>query len=552
MLAVLTGVLLRLVQVWGQPLLDDEWHGLHFIVGKNLAWLTMHFSIPGATCIPLNVYGKVLLNTIGLHEWLLRLPSIVAGLAMLLVFRRPLTRLTDRTTATWFQWLLACSPLLVLYSRVFRPYSPTALLTFAALVAGGLWLSTGQKRMRWIYFATSLAAVEFHLFAAVAVCLPLGVGGLFALRKRDQASGPSSVCQVHLTEVAQTATFLLVGALILMGWPTLDSMRTSLGQVAGQGHLTLRTLLLSFKLVAGTHNLALAMAIGGLAIWGAFRLFRENPPFALILVLCIPAHLLAGVVLHPRSIDAPVVLTRYSIVCVPVFLLLVARGLAACASFGRNSARLAGGLGAVILLAGFWTGPLPELFRFPNSFTAQTVYFQFHTQEDRSESLDSELRPVAVAKRTVKVGDIPPYYLELAREGTGPIIEFPMMAGDHRNPFYFYQRVHHRPVLIGYAPLFPEAPSAVPGMIYGNTYIDQVLSPIPSGKRKGLSSLVDLTDPTAISRSGATHLLLHRHLAFPSTYPPGLLRALFAMYRQLLGPPVYLDSEMAVFALKRS
>ena len=49
--AVLVGLWLRCYLLADQVFIDDEWHGLYYVIGKSPFWLLTHFSTPGATCI---------------------------------------------------------------------------------------------------------------------------------------------------------------------------------------------------------------------------------------------------------------------------------------------------------------------------------------------------------------------------------------------------------------------------------------------------------------------------------------------------------------------
>ena len=82
--AFVVGLALRCYLLSDQIFADDEWHGFYFALGKSPGWLLTHFSIPGATCIPLNFYIWVLGQTTGWSETLLRLPSLLSGLLLLL------------------------------------------------------------------------------------------------------------------------------------------------------------------------------------------------------------------------------------------------------------------------------------------------------------------------------------------------------------------------------------------------------------------------------------------------------------------------------------
>ena len=65
LLAVVGGASLRSYLLPAQVLIDDEWHGVYYAIGKSPLWLLTHFSIPGATCIPLNLYTWALAASAG-------------------------------------------------------------------------------------------------------------------------------------------------------------------------------------------------------------------------------------------------------------------------------------------------------------------------------------------------------------------------------------------------------------------------------------------------------------------------------------------------------
>src|SRR5258706_10100898 len=123
MLALVAGLGLRWYLLADQVFSDDEWHGLYYVIGKSPGWLLTHFSIPGATCIPLNFYTWVLGATTGWSELLLRLPSLACG--VLCVAAGPLLarKIIGDRRAVLLGFLLAISPVLIFYSRICRPYS---------------------------------------------------------------------------------------------------------------------------------------------------------------------------------------------------------------------------------------------------------------------------------------------------------------------------------------------------------------------------------------------------------------------------------------------
>lgn len=196
--AFLAGFWLRWHLLADQVLIDDEWHGVYYVIGKSPAWLLTHFSIPGATCIPLNFYAWLLGATTGWSEPGLRLPSLVCG--TLCVAAGPLLarNFIGPRRAVLLGWLLAVSPLLIFYSRICRPYSAVALLAFAALLLAARWMQSGGLRPALLFILTGVAAIYFHLFAAVTVAAPLLAALVFhAWRRwsgRPRARRPGRRC----------------------------------------------------------------------------------------------------------------------------------------------------------------------------------------------------------------------------------------------------------------------------------------------------------------------------------------------------------------------
>src|SRR5438552_3767365 len=83
LLSVLVGIFLR---VWraGSPLLfQDELFAVAAAADLRYTQILTHFGLFFDHCIPLSLYAKLLTDTIGLDEWTLRLPGIVAGVATL-------------------------------------------------------------------------------------------------------------------------------------------------------------------------------------------------------------------------------------------------------------------------------------------------------------------------------------------------------------------------------------------------------------------------------------------------------------------------------------
>ena len=173
LVALLVGFVLRIWLLSDQVLIDDEWHGLYYAIGKSPGWLLTHFSIPGATCIPLNFYAWALKATVGWSETLLRLPSLICGVVCVLVGPLLARDIVGPRRASLLALLLAVSPMLVFYSRLFRPYSAVSLFGFTAILLAARWMRLGGLWLEVLYAAAAVLAIYFHLYAIVTVAAPV-------------------------------------------------------------------------------------------------------------------------------------------------------------------------------------------------------------------------------------------------------------------------------------------------------------------------------------------------------------------------------------------
>jgi hypothetical protein len=91
-----------------------------------------------------------------------------------------------------------------------------------------------------------------------------------------------------------------------------------------------------------------------------------------------------------------------------------------------------------------------------------------------------------------------------------------------------------------------------PGNIYGNTYIDQVLSLVDDKSRLKFRNLISMDDLPAMRAHGVEYVILHKRfeaqLPEVASPPPDLDR-LWHKYRKVLGAPIYEDAHIAVFKI---
>ncbi len=557
-MAFLTGFFLRLYLLADQAFIDDEWHGLYYVIGKSPAWLLTHFSIPGATCIPLNLYAWALGATIGWSEFMLRLPSLVCGLLCVLVCPLLARKLIGDRRGVVLAFLLAISPVLIFYSRISRPYSAIALLGFAAILLAAHWMKSGGLRPAWLFVIASVLAIYFHLFAVVTVAAPVLGALVFHVWQRRSGIGRGAMTGPSVRQwfLAALAVAGISGILVLPAM--IHSLQTTFFTIALKGTFRWQSLPQVAQLISGTGQPVLTSLFWCAFVVGAIEQCRRNAWFGGMLVSLYPLHVLALLLSRPDSAQSAILLVRYCIPLVPVSLLLVACGIqrtletiAARVELRPASQVL---IAAACVTALAFSGPLPQTYVAPNNFTSHGAYQHRYGRINWGQSFYSDFTPADFKlTTTIRADEVSPFYGLLAKEsGSRPIVEYPMLIGDHFNPLYYYQRFHHRPVIVGYTTDMKLASGLAPGNIYGNTYIDQVISLIDDPSRLKFRNMISMDDPAAMRARGVEYVILHKRFEaqLPEVAPPPPdLDRLWHEYQKISGTPVYEDAHIAVFSL---
>jgi hypothetical protein len=555
-IAFLSGFWLRWHLLADQVFADDEWHGLYYVIGKSPWWLLTHFSIPGATCIPLNFYDWLLGATIGWSEFMLRLPSLVCGLLCVVICPLLAQKLIGTRRTVWLGFLLAISPTLIFYSRICRPYSAVALLAFAALLFAARWMQSGGARPAIGFVVTGVLAIYFHLFAVVTVAAPLLAAIFFIVWKRWSGKSSDALAGITFRQWL-LVTLLVAGVSGVLVLPALvHSIQSTFFTIALKGTFSLKSLPQIALLISGTGQPVLAILFWVAFVAGAVGQCRRNPQFGWMLVSLFPLHALALILSRPDSAQSAIVLTRYCIPLVPVSLLFVACGIQTALEAVAARATLQPVLQKIIafacLVALVITGPLPQCYNAPNNFTSHGAYQHRYGTIDWRQSFYSDITPASFTlTTTIRADEISPFYAQLANEpGARPIVEYPMMIGDHFNPLYYYQHFHRRPVIVGYTTDMTLASGLAPGNIYGNTYVDQILCLIHDPSQIQFRNLISMDDLPAMRGRKVEYIILHKRFEaqLPEVAPPPPdLDRLWHEYRNSLGVPVYEDLHIAVF-----
>ena len=348
-----------------------------------------------------------------------------------------------------------------------------------------------------------------------------------------------------------TLTILLLPAFV-------GSLQSTFFNIAMKGTLQFQTLPRMALLICGTSQPALAILFWLAFFAGAIEQCRREPWLGGMLLSLFPLHAVALLISHPDSAQSAIVLTRYCIVLAPVSLLFVACGIQFALEFLASRANLKTPAQVLLATAAIaalaFVGPLPQTYVAPNNFTNHSAFQQRYDAIDWSRSFFSDLTPADFTLNTrISEKEVSPFYGQIAEEkNNSPIVEYPMMIGDHFNPLYYYQHFHHRPVIVGYTTNMTLPTGLAPGNIYGNTYIDQVLSLVSKPAQLHFRNLILMEDLPAMRARGAEFVILHKR--FEAQLPeiqstPPQVADLYLDYRKQIGAPVYEDANIAAFRL---
>ena len=444
------------------------------------------------------------------------------------------------------------------YSRISRPYSAVALLGFAALLLAARWMQNGGLR-NGIFFAIAGAlAIYFHLFAVVTVTAPVLAAVVFHAWKHFQKTPQLDANSPALRQwIIAAATVAVISALLVL--PALiHSMQSTFFNIALKGAFNLQSLPQVALLISGTGQPVLAILFWAALVFGAVGQCRRNPWFGGMLVSLFPLHALALLLSRPDSAQSALLLVRYCIPLVPVSLLLVACGIQSVLEVIAARANLRPTLQSLLAFACVgalaFGGPLPQTYVAPNNFTSHGAYQQRYGQINWQKSFYSDFTPADFTLNTrISVNEISPFYGLLAKEsGARPVVEYPMMIGDHFNPLYYYQHFHRRQVIVGYTTDMNLASGVAPGNLYGNTYVDQVLSLVHDPSQIRFRNMISMDALQAMRGRGVEYVILHKRFEaqLPEVAPPPPdLERLWRKYENILGAPFYEDAHIAVFKL---
>lgn len=557
-LSVIIGTLLRFYLISDQIIVDDEWHGINYVIGKSFQYVFTNHGM-GANSIPMNIYRWFLLNTFGWSELLLRTPTLIAGVLSLIIFPVFVLQMFNRRTAVIFSFLLAISPVLIFYSRMSRPYGIVVVLSFVSFFSLMFWMNSGERKFVFLYIATAVLSIYFHLYASISVLTPLVIIFIFKLIQRySNDKITPDVIMPNLTVIIGVGILILIllSALIL---PAHIKNLWWLERL-GNDRMTFETISNYLSILSGTSNVGMKSLFGLMFMCGLFVVFREKGVFTFSLVAIITLYFIMMALSRQEGSHAAIQAIRYSISIIPLVLIVVAFGmdriLCSLNSLMKTSNMrliLIYLIPVAILINQFSLGPLLVTYQSPNNFMNHSAYQDSYKPHIWAHSRPRDLTPGYIMRKE----DVSKFYFSLSKmTDVHMIIEYPMLMGDPVNLHYYYQYFHKKKIIAGYSPNLTIA-ERTQDYIFGVYPVDYVMSRLPDLKKAKFKNMVDMNNIESVKNTTADYVILHKHLIaemFPylktdKTRVYSGVIYLNQLYRKYFGNPIFEDKNIIVFKI---
>ncbi len=526
--AVLAGVWLRLDQFTTQVLIDDEWHVVHQVLQHTPGGMFLDFGYADYS-VPLGMLAWYEAHWWGLTEAMLRTPMLVGGIAVLVVFPLYVSSRVSRATSALFAILLAISPLLVVYSRLARPYAITLLLSWIAHAAFRRWRVATSARVTAgaAYALTAALATWLHPLIAPFALAPIvwELGSTCRVAPAERRRVLARLLPLALVTGALTAALIL---------PPLIANPQSLAAKGGTDVPQIETLAGVWYAWLGTPSTAAVAICVTLAAWGALDVWRALPEartgvFGIVLTLA------AVLLSRPMWSFNPLTLARYLLPFVPLLLLFVAAGAARLgyrlAAPGTAQARVT--LAVVLALpvvALVAESPLGPMLRHPNAQALDSLYYIDFRPENN---------PIVPYQAAIPLS---PFWASLAAQPPGS-------ARIAAAPFYFesydwdaprWERLSHQTV--------------VPGYLTG-LCVDKRPGEVPADARFRFRNAVHLADDGALARKRIDYVVWQKPYVQRSRGAPVMKGAATAhcetALREKFGAPAFEDATIIAFRVPR-
>ena len=514
--AVIFGGALRAYQLPGQIPFGDEWHAIYTAARSGYMGILSCFGASDHS-IPIALYYRLAMDTVGLSEWVIRAPFFLAGTLTILILPLLIRNITGRFTANIFAWLLALSPTLIFFSRTARPYAIIGLSAFAAAILVKRWWTEGLRHCAVLYVVLTTITGYFLLVALPFVLGPL----LFFLG--SALLGPKEGRYNSIRRLTVLLIWTILPLALLLALPLCNDFQ-AIESKAGHSFIQPRAVLDAFRILFSMEGIGISILMGALSFAGMIRLRRTGSTLLGYLIALSGLQLISILVVRPLGSDSPHILARYLLPVLPCLLLFSAAGIVGISTatgLSRNK-RLRPLLPVALCAALITGGPVMAVTYNPNNATGLILL----------------IHSLAGEKHQWMLKRMPEFYRRLSTYPPASliIVEAPFnWPGDH---VPLYQRVHRQTILAGITDgLCGEATSSL-------SYINH------------LRTVVDLSDLWALLNRDVNFVVFHKRLQeevrvrLPS-YRRQEISGCIAQYRAWFGSPVFEDRDIIVFELSK-
>lgn len=417
------GIVLRVYRYPEMLVFSDEVHALVTAAEHGYGWILRHFT-PADSCIPLTLYDRALLDLGLLSETTLRLPTVLAGVGVLIVLWRALPRWCGPATGLVVLGIVALSPWVIFGVREARPY-PVVMLLFTGAVALRL---RAEQRPRALHGAAALLALAtwFHPVTLVSSGVLLAEAS-WATRP----GGPLAAARRRALE----GLAVFAGLCVALVGPALGSLLASVLAKGAGGSAGLGTAsdALAVLLRAPSVVPVASWIVAPLCILGAVSGVLRERALGRIALALLAAQVLFLYLLQPEYLEIPWVLLRYFAHLVPLLVLLGVAGVVALLRpLGARLARpeRAAALAAILLCVAYAGAQAASggYRHLRSNFNTHPAFFWL-------SPADFDLPPL---RPTFD------FYARLGQEAGGSILEVPHVPSLAIHSLH--QRLHQRPV----------------------------------------------------------------------------------------------------------
>jgi len=522
--AVIIGIIPRTYHLSGQILSGDEWHAIHNALYNDYRTIISSLGV-GSLSIPDSVYYKVMMDTVGLSEMEIRLPPLIFGVLTIIILPLLVRPLWGRFTSNLFAYLLALSPMLILYSRYSRPYSAMVLFGFASVTLFHHWWYFRSRKAFFFYVILSSLCAYYMIISIPFIVSPF----LYFLVVSH--IGKTENRRDSLERIFRIGIATFLSLILLLGFPLYTSFHNLTRLAADQSSaITIETILSSLSIFTGKDSLLVTICLVFCILAGFFRNYRNSNYYFVYLLFLSAIQIVFIISIRPVAGHGPHIFARYILLILPVLLLMAAAGVKSLFAFlnGFNWDWLRPWIAAVLCFLLFCNGPIPSMRFQPNNAMELSLFSYMLFGRDYRYCLKYLKR-------------IPDFYKQLGIHPPGSlnIVEVPFHINGYHIPFY--QIIHRQNFKYGF----------INGLCSGNREGE-----IPIDRTDvHFSNFVFLKNFNLLRDYGAHYVIFHKYLEDEVVYTPEHKHqdvfGCIEQYQREFGSPVFEDRDIEVFLINK-